>query len=44
MQDNAHVSLNPLGTSTGLDLWESIDHVLHLTRTVIPNDTDLYTS
>lgn len=28
--------LNPQGTSTGLDLWESIDHVLHLTRTGIP--------
>jgi hypothetical protein len=36
MQENACASFSPQGTSTGLDLWESIDHVLQLTRTVIP--------
>lgn len=28
-QENAWVSLDPKGTSTGLDLWELIELVLH---------------
>lgn len=33
MQKNAWLLLGPKGASTGLDLWESIELVLHLIRT-----------